>query len=381
MALTTVQSNNKLIKFRKEITREYVRENLFSPYMGTGMNSIIRIMNDLKSGGEQVNVPLVNALAATAVGSGTLAGNEESIDNYGFRMWIDWARNAVKTNKAETQRDSTDIFDQARPLLSDWGKSLIRDEIIDAFNSLPSESAPANLGTAAGQRVNGISMDNATAAQRNTWVSDNSDRVLFGALVSNYSATFATATATLDTTADKLTAANLTLAKRLALAASPKIRPYKTKNGYEYYVAFAGLEAFRDLSQDSTIQNANLYARAREGGGMNSNPLFQDGDLIYDGVIVRQVPEMSTRNPTFYATAGNGGTTHVQPVFICGQSAMAQFYGQMPRPTRLDNTDYEFNRGVGIEMAYGVGKIAKKTSSKLKDWGVFTMFVAAAGDA
>jgi hypothetical protein len=381
MALTTIGTNNKLIKFRKEITREYVRENLFSPYMGTGMNSIIRVMNDLKSGGEQVNVPLVNALQATAVGSGTLAGNEESIDNYGFRMWIDWARNAVKTNKAELQKESTDIFDQARPLLSDWGKSLIRDEIIDAFNSVPSESAPANLGTSAGQRVNGISIDNATAAQRNTWVSDNSDRVLFGALVSNYSATFATATATLDTSADKFTAANLTLAKRLALAASPKIRPYKTKNGYEYYVAFAGLEAFRDLSQDSTIQNANLYARAREGGGMNSNPLFQDGDLIYDGVIVRQVPEMSTRNPTFYATAGSGGTTKVQPVFICGQSAMAQFYGQMPRPTRLDNTDYEFNRGVGIEMAYGVGKIAKKTSSKLKDWGVFTMFVAAAGDA
>jgi hypothetical protein len=381
MALTTIGTNNKLIKFRKEITREYVRENLFSPYMGTGMNSIIRVMNDLKSGGEQVNVPLVNALQATAVGSGTLAGNEESIDNYGFRMWIDWARNAVKTNKAELQKESTDIFDQARPLLSDWGKSLIRDEIIDAFNSLPSESAPANLGTAAGQRVNGISIDNATAAQRNTWVADNSDRVLFGALVSNYSATFATATSHLDTTADKLTASTLTLAKRLALAASPKIRPYKTKNGYEYYVAFAGLQAFRDLSQDSTIQNANLYARAREGGGMNSNPLFQDGDLIYDGVIVRQVPEMSTRNPTFYATAGDSGTTAVQPVFMCGQSAMAQFYGQMPRPTRLDNTDYEFNRGVGIEMAYGVGKIAKKTSSKVKDWGVFTMFVAAAGDA
>ena len=35
MALTTTQANNKLIKFRKEVWREYVRENLFSPYMGT----------------------------------------------------------------------------------------------------------------------------------------------------------------------------------------------------------------------------------------------------------------------------------------------------------------------------------------------------------
>ena len=381
MAVTTIDTNNKLIRVRKEITREYVRENLFSPYMGTGMTSIIRILNDLKSGGEQVNVPLVNSLAGTAIGNGTLAGNEEAIDNYGYRMWIDWARNAVKTNKAEIQKDSADIFDVARPLLADWGKSLIRDEIIDAFNSIPLESAPANLGTTNGQRVNGISIDNATSTQRNTWVTDNVDRVLFGASVGNYSSTFATATATLDTTSDKLTAASLRLMKRLAMKASPKIRPYKTKNGYEYYVAFAGPNCFRDLGNDTTIINANLYARARENGGLNSNPLFQDGDILYDGIVVRQVPEMDTRNPTFYATAGDSGTTSIAPVFLCGQSAMAQFYGQMPRPTTLDNTDYQFNRGVGVEMAYGIGKIAKKTSSHLKDWGVFTGFFASVADA
>lgn len=380
MAVSTVNTNNKLIRFRKEITREYVRENLFSPYMGTGVTSIIRVLNDLKSGGEQVNVPLVNSLSGTAIATGTLVGNEESIDNYGFRMWIDWARNAVKTNKAEMQKDSADIFDQARPLLSDWGKSLIRDEIIDAFNSLPLEAAPANLGTTNGQRVNGVSIDNATTTQRNTWVSDNSDRVLFGASVSNYSSTFATALGNLDTTSDKLTAVALRLMKRLAMKASPKIRPFKTANGYEYFVVFAGPNCFRDLGNDSTIINANLYARARENNGVAKNPLFQDGDILYDGMVVRQVPEMDTRNPTLYATAG-ASTSKVAPVFLCGQSAMAQFWGQMPRPTKLDQTDYEFNRGVGVEMAYGIGKIAKKTGSAVKDWGVFTGFFSAADDA
>jgi hypothetical protein len=34
MALSTVQSNNKLVKYTQEINREYVRENMFSPYMG-----------------------------------------------------------------------------------------------------------------------------------------------------------------------------------------------------------------------------------------------------------------------------------------------------------------------------------------------------------
>src|SRR5690242_1888743 len=140
MALTSVQTNNKLIKFRKEITREFVRENMFAPYMGTGLTSIIRVLNDLKAGGEQVNVPLVNRLQATAIANGTLVGNEESVDNYGFRMWIDWARNAVVTNKQEIHRDSADIFDVARPLLSDWGKELLKNEIVDALNSVTSES-------------------------------------------------------------------------------------------------------------------------------------------------------------------------------------------------------------------------------------------------
>ena len=43
MALTTVQSNNKLVQFTKEINREFVRANLFSPYMSEDMNAIIRI--------------------------------------------------------------------------------------------------------------------------------------------------------------------------------------------------------------------------------------------------------------------------------------------------------------------------------------------------
>lgn len=168
MALTTTQTNNKLIEFTKQVNREWVRDNLFAPYMGTDITAIIRKRMELTSGGEQMNIPLVARLQAQAVGSGALAGNEESIDNYGMRVWIDWARNAVKTNKAEKQKDSAAIFGVARPLLSDWIKELNRDEIIQALYALPTESAPAGLGSAAGQRVNGILFDAATAAQRNT---------------------------------------------------------------------------------------------------------------------------------------------------------------------------------------------------------------------
>src|SRR4029077_5293976 len=114
MAVTTIQSNNKLILFKKEITREYVRQNLFSPYVGSNMTAIIRIINDLKKGGEQINIQLVARLKNNPIATGTLVGNEENIDNYGDRGWIDWARNAVKVPVSEEQKSSIDLFATAR---------------------------------------------------------------------------------------------------------------------------------------------------------------------------------------------------------------------------------------------------------------------------
>jgi hypothetical protein len=141
MALTFTQTNNKLIVFRKQVFHEYVRENLFSPYMGTDLTSIIRVIPDLdkggKNGGEQINIPLMARLNAQAVSTGSLVGNEETLDNYGFRMWIDWARNAVAINNAEEQKSSIDLFAEAKPMLVDWGKELQRDEICDGLFALP----------------------------------------------------------------------------------------------------------------------------------------------------------------------------------------------------------------------------------------------------
>ena len=78
--------------------------------MGTALNSIVRIKNELKAGGEEMNIPLVSRLTGAGVSTGTLVGNEEQIDNYGMRVRLDWARHAVVTNKAESQKDSADYL-------------------------------------------------------------------------------------------------------------------------------------------------------------------------------------------------------------------------------------------------------------------------------
>jgi hypothetical protein len=380
MALTTIETNNKLVQFRRDIIREYVQENEFSKYMGDSLGSIIRILSETKKGGEQINVPLVNALRGTAKSTGTLSGSEESIDNYGCRLYIDWARHAVATNDAEEQKDSAAIFDEAKPLLAEWGKDLQRNEIIEAFMALPSEAAPAGLGSAAGQRVNGILYQAATATQRNTWNADNSDRVLYGNVLGNYNATHATALATLDPAADTFKAASIDLLKYVAKRASPKITPHRVTEGgsRQFFVAFVGSNNFAQISAD--LKTLNIDARPRDVG---ANPVFQDGDLLYRGVIIREVPEIDGYVDDVWTSLKIAGDTasRVAPVFFCGQNALAMPYGKMPTPTTKEDTDYQFLKGAGVKMCYGVGKLFKKETAKLVQRGMVTGFFSAANPA
>jgi hypothetical protein len=386
MASTVTANNNKLIVFRKEVFNEYVRQNLFSPYMGTGINSIIRVLSDLdkggKSGGEQINVPMMARLQAQAIGSGPLVGNEEALDNSGMRLWVDWARNAVTINNAERQKSSIDLWDEAKPRLTDWGKELQRDEICDSFYALPSQSSPAGLGSSTGQRVNGTLFDAATPTQRNTWITDNVDRIQLGTSNSGnlVAGNFASSMANV-TSSQTISGAIIMSMKRRAKIANPRIRPFKVKeNGTEWFVLFVGQEQFRDCGNDTDIKTANQNSRSRENAGYLKNPIFVDGDLLYNGVIIREIPELSLRLPTFYQTAG-GSSIRLAPAFMCGQQAQAWCWGKMPNTTFRKEDDYGFLRGVGIEMCYGIGTLAKLTpAGNFKNWGIFTGFFPAIQD-
>jgi hypothetical protein len=394
MAVTTTSTNNQILKFRKEFWREYRRENLFSPYMGEDVTSIIQILSELREGGDQMNVPLIGRLRGPGVGTGPLTGNEEKLDSNGARFWIDWSRNAVLLNKKFLRQSSFDQLETVRPLLMEWGKLLLRDEIILALHALPSESPPVNLGSesvtsfgtysTAGQRINGIVYASATAAQKNTWHTANLDRVQYGNAVANYVAgSHSASLANISTATGRLTAAGLLLMKRRARKADPAIKPYMTKKGgaQEYFVCFAGSNAFRDLASDSVIVAANQNARPREGNGMDDNPLFQDGDLLFRGIIIREIPELEQFCTV--AAAGAAGI-NVAPVFMLGQNAVAVCYGQMWKPTERKEDDYGFLKGRGIEACYGLGKVFKRfqdNAALLKDWSVYTAYFASIDDA
>jgi hypothetical protein len=359
--------------------QEYVRYTRFAPYMSNADINKGGIILTRFSAEEEafrtINVPFIGRLKSQGVtGAQVLDGAEEELTNFNCPITIDWRRNGVRLPKSTTFRTEIDLWNAAKDMLKVWESEKLRDDIIRALAQVVVD---ANGAIAF--------YDQATAAQQNYWTAANPDRILFGANIANYSATFATALGNI-ATSQTASAAMITKAKRIAKTADPHIRPYRVEDGdgREYYVVFSGSRTFRDLSNDTTIVTANTQARSREGMGMETNPIFQDGDLIYDGVIVREIPEIDLYcqnivNPNggaaFDGVGESGGD--IRPMFLCGGGAVGIAWGQEPTPRTDMDKDYGFRPGVAIEELLGVKKI---NFNEVQN-GMVTVFAAAAADS
>jgi hypothetical protein len=405
--LTTNHVANELIKFRRQVISDFLRRSRFDPFMGESSTSVIVRLADLEADGKEINVPLVNQLSGDGVGAGTLRGSEETLDSYGFPIWADWGRNAVANNRASNKESSFNVRSTARDLLRGWGRRIVRDDLTDALLSIPTGSIQAGRLQSPGNRVNGVKWSASTTTQKNSWMAANYDRNLFGAKISNSYANGVVSTwnvavqllsaGTPPATGDQMSASIGSLAKQLAKQSGvnpsnpgtyngrPKITPWEIEElDEEMYVCFLGDRAFKSLQNDPTMFQANRDARAREGNATKTNPIFTGGALMYDGILYKNIPEITQR--LLQVGAGAAGVD-VEPYFMCGQAALAYAMGQLPRPTTLEDGDYEFVTGLGIECQYGVAKIAKNPQSSslapasdlgtLVDWGMVTGFVAA----
>jgi len=379
MAETTVLSGLDLTKWRKGFIREYIRDTGFEPYMGDSPTDIIHVVNDLKGDGYTIRVPLVARLQGGGVSGNTrLSGSEESMAQYYQDVNWEYYRNAIEISKKEREKSAVNLLEERKPLLREWSAELIKYQIIDTFHTMS----------------DGTTYANASAGTRNTFLTNNADRVLFGKLKSNYSSgVMATALATLDTTDDILSPTIGSLAKRMAKSATPHIRPFKTgTQGREYFVMFCHPLAFKSLKTNATIIANSQYARAREGNGMDSNPLFQDGDIIDDGIIYREIPEFwsprqgdlsSTNvNPNTHLVGVGGSSADVGVNFLCGAQALAFVNKQAATPITKKEDDYGYFDGVGIELAHGMSKLRWNNGSGTnKDLGMVTVYTALVADA
>lgn len=360
MALTTAQPGLTPQQWDDKYFMEYVRESRFKRYMGMDENSIIQIKDDLtKKKGDAVTFALVNRLTGAGVtGNGTLEGNEEALDSRSFAVRVAPLRHAVKVTDWDDQKSTIDLRNAAKTMLKLWNMEQMRDELIAALAS-----------------IDGVAYGTATEGEKDTWLANNADRVLFGSVKSNNSGNDHSASLlNIDNTSDKLSPSLISLAKRMAQNASPKIRPIRLNEDEEWYVMWAGTQSFRDLANDSVMIQANRDARARS----TDNPLFTGGSLLWDGVIIREIPEIGV-----LSGVGAGGIDVAQN-YLVGAQALAVAWAQRTKSV-TDVRDYGFQHGVGVSEIRGIEKMlfgsGAADTDTLKQNGVVTVYTAGVADA
>jgi N4-gp56 family major capsid protein len=358
MAETQLALASRVSKWDAQYFAEYVRDNRFRPYMGrSDGNSLMPIVTkyELSSGGKTINIPLVTRLKGGGVfGTERLIGAEEALGNYNKSITVQWNRHGVTIKKPEEHWSEMDLRRASRTMLKTRSAELLRDDLITAMLDITGNSYVAGRDASLESGTYATPLATFTAfaeGTRDAWLGANLDRVLFGAAQSNTSGTDHSASLlNVDTSADRMSTAMISLAKQMAQEADPHIRPFRTNDseGREFFVLFVGARGFRDLKRDSAMLQANRDARPRSVG---DNPIFQDGDLIWDGVIIREIPEIPV-----LGNLGNSASP-VAAAFLCGAQAIGMAWGQEPTSRTKKEDDYGFEYGVAIEECRGVSKL------------------------
>ena len=357
MTDTTAATGLVVQQWEDSFFSEYLHDGGFKPLMGTGENAVIQVKEDLtKKAGDSITIALVNRLNNAAVtGSSTLEGSEEDLVSRSMRIYVDKRRNAVRVSEMNEQKSAISLRNAAKPTLLDWAMEDTRDLIVTALGS-----------------INGISFTASTEAQRDAWLVDNSDRVVFGAAAAGLT-DFSSDAALLDTTADLFNATALDAMVLKAKTCSPKIRPMRDPgNGKRYYVAFANPHAFKNLrdSLDTEVLASTVVQN-------EASKLFEGGDIMWNGVIVKE-----TDNLPIYTNLGASATTEVTPVYLCGAQALAVAYAKRWKSV-TEVFDYGDKHGVAVEAIIGVRKVlfgsGAADTDDLKDHGVVSGYFATTG--
>lgn len=378
MNLTAARPNLTPKVWAKRFFTEYVRANPFAMYMGEAVTDMIQVREDLTTKpGDRIVFPAVRRLKGAGVqGNQLLEGNEELMDARSMELPIVLFRHAVAVSEWDEQKSFIDLLTIGRDLLQTWALEKMRMDIILALSNI---TANNNVS------VNFVS---ATAAQRDAWLANNIDRVLVGGSVANANpAVMATALAkinnaysTATTPGGRISGRTVSLAKRRAKLAAPRIRPIQVKNkasgtAEEWFVLFLPSLQFRDFRDDPAVQDAQKLALERG----KDNPIFTGGDLIWDQTIVREVPELPV-------IAGGGAEgIDVAAGFMCGAQALGCAWGMRSTPIRNER-DYGHITGVGVKEMRGIDKLrfgrdpADDTDTPI-DQGILTLFNAAVADA
>jgi len=334
---------------------ESIQSDQFADLYGEGENSVIQTKEDLsKKKGDAVTFALINRLTnAATTGTNVLEGNEEDLVSRSHKVTVDKRRHAVRTAEMEEQASAISIRDASKPALKTWAFENTRDAIIGAMGS-----------------INGKLYAAASEAEKDAWLVDNADRCLFGNAKANNAANdHSAALVQIDGTNDILKRGTISLMKRMARTASPRIRPVRDPgNNKLTYIAYAHPYAFRDLRENMVDVMDDTTAAGQ------AMKLFEGGDLLWDGVIIKELEDI----PVY-----SNGTIDVAPVFMLGAQAIGYAIARRWK-TISKEFDYGDKYGVAVDGIDGFEKLRFGTGSgdtdDTKDHGILTSWQACVAD-
>lgn len=372
--MTTVPADMTVEQWDDQYFEDFVNSDWFKKFSSTEQNAMIHVKEELvDKPGNKVHLTLVNELIENPLGQNDLyEGNEKAVVMRDFAIEINEYGLPIKFKHFDQKKTPISLRQVNKGALMTWNKKLHRDKIIKAmtdFYGTAGTTAPmfATGGVAA-----------ATETIRDEWLGLNTDRVLFGALLANRSASDHSASlANVDATADKLTPSAIKLMKYMAkhpTAGKPKVRPIEPRSSIDTsdaYVLFAPSLCIRDLTDNAEFQQANREARARG----TDNPIFKAANYIYHNVAIYEIEEMPI------LTGAGADSIDVGVCKLMGAQAIGVAWGKRPKTVTKD-LDYDRFEGMAIMQWYEVEKLrwgvgaSDKTSPT--DHGIVTGYFSAA---
>lgn len=365
MSETTFGLNHPLAVsvWSKELANEAFRQTYIGKFIGQTEDSLIQEKTDLKKqAGDNLTCGLSVQLQGDGIeGDATAEGNEEAMQFYDDKLYINQLRHQVKIKGRMTEkRVPYNLRDLAKRRLGEWWARRMDTAFFNQVcgNTAVTDTRFIGHNAVTAPTTNRILRQNAAA-------NDNSL-----------------------TSADVMTLDLIDVARVKAETASieastgPLVRPIRYMGG-DYYVMFMHDYQVHSLrTNTATGQWQDIQKAALQGGDVEGNPIFTGALGIYNGVVLHKASRVTTG-----VNASTGAAeANVRRAVLCGAQAATIAFGGDNGPTRFtwveELFDYQNQFGVSAGGIWGLKKTkfipSDDSSTNAEDFGTIVVSTYAA---
>lgn len=345
----------------KEVMRHAREESQLEKYVGTGSNSVIQLVTELRKndrGTDSAIIPLVQELQKDGrAGDNELEGHEESLDSAYFEIEMDMLSHPV-TNKGRMD-DQRSVINFRREAKNELGRWLA--DRCEQMNILALSGIGFQYNTNGSTRSTDSELKALRYAAQVSAPTTNRHRRISGSTIAAGDTTAITGTDKLNYDA---------LVDLAAYAKETYMRPIRM-GGREYFVFQTDPNGYAQLVKDSKINGAIVSAMPRA----KDNPFFSGAMITVHGLVITE--HRYTYNTTGISSGskwGSGGTVNGTRSLLLGAQALG-----MVRIEDGDWTEKLFNYdgrlGIALRKISGIAKTKfyNPRFGQVEDYGVIAV--------